>query len=467
MRFQVSKKKLHAQPSPPILSQLWGTGGLIAMKKFTLFLACMGALAIVQSAAAQLLDSNRIASQAVQDTSDISSATIESPKPPETAVSDTIYPITPERRALLNKYSNFSMGWSVFYEVVDWIILLLVAFSGASFGLLRQAERLSAKRSVQFLLYLLFIMLALTLVTLPLDIYRDYVVEHQYNLSNQTFSSWLGDWAKAFPVGYIVAAIAAGFIYFLIRRYPRQWWLYFSIGAIPFVILMIVIVPVVVAPLFNKFEPLQDPQLKTEILDLAGKARIEGADVFQVDASKQSTKVSAYVTGLFGTKRIVLYDTIIKAFSRDELLFVMAHEMGHYVMHHVWYAVVMIILLLLISTWAVARFLPAIVAKYRNRLKFDDLGSYASLPLIMLAISVISFFAQPVTNGTSRYFEHRADKYAIEMTGYNRQAARVAFEKLSAYNLSDPDPNAFVEFWFYNHPALWRRIKFVEEYKSE
>ena len=309
-------------------------------------------------------------------------------------------------------------------------------------------------------------MIVLTIVTLPFDIYRDYMVEHQYNLSNQTLGAWLGDWAKAFPIGYIVSVIAAGFIYFLIRKFPRRWWLYFSIGAIPFVILMIVIVPVVVAPMFNKFEPLKDQQLKAEILDLAGKAGIEGADVFQVDASRQSKKLNAYVTGLFGTQRIVLYDTIINALSREELMFAMAHEMGHYVMHHVWYAVVMIILLLLLSTWLVARFLPAVIAKYRHRLGFDDIGSYASLPLIMLAISFISFFVQPVTNGVGRHFERKADRYGIEMTNLNREATKVAFEKLSAYNLSDPDPSPLVEFWFYDHPALNKRVAFVENYKS-
>jgi len=422
-------------------------------------------MAVAHLGDAQQADSIKIDTTTSRDTTGQVAATIEPLRPPE-AAADTIYPITPERRELLNKYSNFSLGWSVFYDVLNWLLLLVVAFSGASFGLLKLAKRISGKRSVQFLLYLLFIMIVLTIVTLPFDIYRDYMVEHQYNLSNQTLGAWLGDWAKAFPIGYIVSVIAAGFIYFLIRKFPRRWWLYFSIGAIPFVILMIVIVPVVVAPMFNKFEPLKDQQLKAEILDLAGKAGIEGADVFQVDASRQSKKLNAYVTGLFGTQRIVLYDTIINALSREELMFAMAHEMGHYVMHHVWYAVVMIILLLLLSTWLVARFLPAVIAKYRHRLGFDDIGSYASLPLIMLAISFISFFVQPVTNGVGRHFERKADRYGIEMTNLNREATKVAFEKLSAYNLSDPDPSPLVEFWFYDHPALNKRVAFVENYKS-
>jgi len=274
----------------------------------------------------------------------------------------------------------------------------------------------------------------------------------------------MGEMLKAFPISYVAMAIMFGFLYFLINRFPRRWWLYFSIGAVPFIILTIIIVPVLVSPLFNDFKPLQNQELKTEILSLAGKAGIEGADVFEVDASRQSNKLNAYVTGLFNTKRIVLYDTIIKAMTRDEVLFVMAHEMGHYVMNHVWIMVAMISIMLFVSIWLTSRILPALIQKYNSRLKFENLTSYASLPFILFAITFILFFVQPVTNGISRQFEHASDKYGMEMTGFNSEAAAVAFEKLSAYNLSNPNPSPLVEFWFYNHPALKKRIEFVKEY---
>ncbi len=390
-----------------------------------------------------------------------------SPAPADTTAAGSLFPITPERREMLNKYSNFSLGWSVFYDIFDWLLLLILAFSGASFWLLKLAERISSKPWAHFLLFMFGFMLVTSVITLPLDIYRDYFVEHQYNLSNQSFGAWSMDWLKAFPITYIISAIAIAFLYFLVRKFPRRWWLYFSLGAIPFVIFLMVISPVVISPIFNKFQPLQNQELKTEILNLAEKAGISGANVFQVDASKQSKKLNAYVAGLFGTKRIVLYDTSIKAFTDKELLFVMAHEMGHYVMHHVWYVVAMVIVLIFILTWVISRVLPAIISKYSKRLGFDNLGSYASLPLIMFIITFISFFIQPATNGVSRYFEHQADKYGIEMTNYDCNDAKVAFEKLSSYNLSDPNPNPIVEFWFYNHPALDKRIAFVESYKGK
>ena len=385
----------------------------------------------------------------------------------DTTSASSIYPVTPERREMLNKYSRFDLGWDVFYEIFGWLMLLVIAFSGASAALLKWAEGRSARRGVQFLIFVLAIMVITTIVTLPLDLYRNYFVEHQYGLSSQSLGGWFGDWLKAFPIDYIVSAIVFAFLYFLIRKFTRRWWLYFSLGAIPFVIFMLIIVPVVIAPIFNKFEPLKNEQLKTEILDLAGKAGINGAKVFQVDASKQSNKLNAYVTGLFNTKRIVLYDTIIKAMTPKELLFVMAHEMGHYVMHHVWYGVAMIIVLLFILSWIISWALPGLIRKYQSRLKFDEMQSYASLPLIMLVLSFIGFFIQPATNGVARYFEHQADKYAIVMTDYDSADAKVAFEKLSAYNLADPDPNPIVEFWFYSHPALQKRVAFVEGYKGK
>jgi STE24 endopeptidase len=136
-------------------------------------------------------------------------------------------------------------------------------------------------------------------------------------------------------------------------------------------------------------------------------------------------------------------------------------------MHHVWMTVGLIVIILLFVSWLIARFLPRLIIKYQHRLKFSEMGSYASLPVVMLAMSLIMFFLQPVTNGVSRYFEHRADMYGMEITGYDGLAAAIAFDKLSAYNLSDPNPGPFVEFWFYSHPALQKRIDFVKSYRGE
>jgi STE24 endopeptidase len=145
-------------------------------------------------------------------------------------------------------------------------------------------------------------------------------------------------------------------------------------------------------------------------------------------------------------------------------MFVMAHEMGHYVKNHVWIMVGMMSIIMAFAIWLVSRILPWLIGRYHIRWGFDDLTSFASLPLIILVLTFLMFFMQPVNNGITRHFEHTADKYGMEMTGFNGEAAAVAFEKLSSYNLSNPDPSALTEFWFYDHPALQKRIDFVKEY---
>ena len=382
----------------------------------------------------------------------------------DTAAADTVYPITPERRAMLNKYSDFKIGWEVFYEILQWIILLAILYWGFSAKILKLSEKITQNRFGQFVFFILLFSLLTAVISFPFDYYRDFIVEHQYGFSNQTFGAWLGDQLKMFGVSYIASLIILGFLYWLLRKFPKRWWLYFAIGFVPFMVLTIIIVPVFISPLFNKFEPLKDQELKTEILSLASKAGIEGADVFQVDASRQSNKLNAYVTGLWGTKRIVLYDTIIKAMTRPELDYVMAHEMGHYVKNHVWIFVGIMSVTMFIVLWLISIIVPVLIRKYHNRWGFDNISSYASLPLLFLVMSLIMFLVQPLNNGIARTFEHAADKYGMEMTGYNGEAAAVAFEKLSAYNLSNPEPGKFVEFWFYDHPALSKRIEFVKEY---
>lgn len=376
--------------------------------------------------------------------------------PADTAPS--VYPVTPERREIMNRYSTLRLVWEVVAELFGWIVMLVIAFTGLSALLLKLASKVTKRRAIHFVVYLFLFFLVVGVVSFPLTYYQNFVIEHQYGFSNQTFGQWVGEQLKEFPIMLCAMTIMFGFFYYLIRRFPHRWWLWFATGSIPFVVALLVIVPVLVAPIFNDFQPLKDKQLETRILNLASRAGIEGSRVFEVDASRQSNKLNAYVTGLFNTKRIVLYDTIIKAFTPDELLFVMGHEMGHYVKHHIWYIVVMIVALILICSWLTALILPKVIGRHRRRLGFDDLGSCASLPLVLLAFGLIMFLIQPATNTLSRYFEEQCDVYGMQMTEYNSAAATVAFEKLAAYNLSNPNPSPLIEFWFYDHPALQKRI---------
>jgi len=375
----------------------------------------------------------------------------------------TLYPMSPERKAKLISYSRFNNIWRFVSFFISLGVLALILFTGVSARMRRWAERVGLRFFGVWLFWAMFSIVDY-LLNLPFVIYRGFIVENNYGFVNQTFTQWWGENLLGLVIGIVIGIVPVWFFYWLVARMKR-WWLAFSIGAIPFAVLMIVIVPVVVSPLFNKFEPLKDKQLETEILALAESAGIEGSDVFQVDGSKQSTKISAYVTGLFGSKRIVLYDTMIDNFTTDEIRFVMGHEMGHYLMHHIWWGLGIAILFILFALWLMDKTINPVIRRFRNRFRFDRLGDIASLPLVLIFATVISFVFQPITNSTSRYMERQADKFGMDVTGIDGEAAAITFDKLAVFNLSDPDPNALIEFWFYDHPALKKRMEFVRAYR--
>ena len=375
------------------------------------------------------------------------------------------YPLSSERQAQLKSYARFVNVWRFAEFFISIGLLALLLFSGLS-AKFRDWAQTARKRFFIYWLYLAIFVVALFLLELPINYYREYVVESQYGFMNQTVGEWFLDSLKALGLTILLGIIPMWFFYYLINRVKR-WWLVFSIGAIPFLIFFMVIAPVFIMPMFNKFEPLKDKRLESEILTLANKAGIEGSRVYEVDASKQSTKINAYVTGMFGSKRIVLYDNLIKGFTPDEIKFVMGHEMGHYVMHHIWWGLAMAVVFIAFVLWLTDKTIHGAIIRYRARFKFDRLGDIASLPLVLIFLSVFSFVFQPISNGLSRYFENESDKYGLNITGISGDKAAIAFEKLSAYNLADPDPNALVEFWFYDHPALKKRIDAVKKMSAD
>ena len=373
------------------------------------------------------------------------------------------YPMSPERYERLVSYSKFVNVWRFVEFFISLAVLAVILFTGLS---ARFRDWTSRIRTGFFALwvYLALFLAADYLLSLPFSIYRNFMVEDSYGFMNQTFGQWWGEDLLGLLIAAILLIVPFWFLYWLLNRL-KHWWLWFSIGAIPFAVLMMVIVPVVVSPLFNDFGPMKDKQLEAEILTLANQAGIEGADVFEVNASKQSTKINAYVTGLMGTKRIVLYDTLIKSFTRQEIKFVMAHEMGHYLMNHIWWGLGIAILYIMVALWLAGRLLPVTISRLKDSLRFERLGDYASLPLVAAYLSIFSFVFQPITNFTSRTMEWQSDEYAMRMSGVDGETAATAFDKLSVLNLSDPDPSALVEFWFYSHPSLKKRMEFARTWQ--
>ncbi|MDF1545561.1 MAG: M48 family metallopeptidase [bacterium] len=376
-----------------------------------------------------------------------------------TQVTGSLYPISDERRQKLFSYSSFNNKWRFASFFIGLGIMAIFLFTGLSAKLRDWAGKIPLRFFAVWVFLILFLILNY-IFEFPSHVYRSFIVESDYGFMNQTFFEWLKEDLIGLGLSALMGIIPMWFLYRLISKMKR-WWLAFSIGAFPFLVLMVVLIPMYVSPLFNDFVPLEDKQLESELLTLASSVGIEGSDVFQVNSSKQTTKVNAYVTGLFGTERIVLYDNLINNFTYDEIKFVMGHEMGHYVMDHIWYGLSLSIFLIAFSLWLTDRTIHSVIRRFKGRFKFDKLSDIASLPLLLAYLSIVSMLSSPISSSVSRYMEHQSDIFGMEKTEVTGEAAATAFDKLSVLNLSDPDPHPLIEFWFYSHPALKKRMEFV------
>jgi STE24 endopeptidase len=346
-----------------------------------------------------------------------------------------------------------------------WGLLVpgIILFSGFSARLRDVAKRYGRNWFLTIVIYFVLFLVITFVVGLPLSYCMGFARPHAYGLSNQSFGKWFGDEAKGLMVGLVMGSLILWVPYLLVRKSPRRWWLWTSMLAIPLAAFLLLIAPVVIDPLFNTFGPMRDKALERQILDLAGRAGIDGARVFEVDKSADTNTVNAYVTGFGGSKRIVLWDTTIAKLGPDEVLFVMGHEMGHYVLGHVMKSIFFAAALILATLYVAYRLQAGLIARFQSRFGFTQLADIASLPLVLLLVGVLSFVIAPVANGYSRWQEHEADRFGLEITRDNHAAA-TAFVKLQQENLSVPRRGLLYELWRADHPLLGDRIDFCNAY---
>ena len=298
----------------------------------------------------------------------------------------------------------------------------------------------------------------------PLGFYGGYLRPHAYGLSSQTFAKWLRDSALDLGVTTLVGAVVAVGLYAWIRKAPRRWWLGATACLVPFLFLVLLIQPLWIAPLYNDFGPMQDPALEAQILGLAERAGIEGSRVFEVAKSVDTHTVNAYVTGFLASKRIVLWDTLLARLAEPEVLFVLGHEMGHYVLGHVLQSIVLYSLLAGLGLFAIQRVAPRLIARWCGRMGFVRFDDIASLPLLLLLLQLGSFVIMPAALAFSRHLEHEADRFGLELT-QDGHAAATAFVKLQQSNLSNPRPGSLFVWWRGSHPSLGDRIDFASAYR--
>jgi STE24 endopeptidase len=343
-------------------------------------------------------------------------------------------------------------------------IPLLILLSGISSRLSRFSSVKGRPWLISIVIYSTLYLAIEFLLLFPFRYYMGFVRLHEYGLSNQSFSRWLSDSLKAMAVEMVGAALLLWVPYLLMSRSPKRWWLYTGLLMLPFAGFSALIAPVVIDPLFNDFGPMKDKVLEAKIDALAHRAGIEGGKIFEVDKSRDTKTVNAYVTGLLGTKRIVLWDTLLAKLDEEEVLVIMGHEMGHYALNHVAQGLILSSIGSILALYLIHRTANALIGRFGLRFGFSRLSDFASVPLLLLLAQFTIFLGSPMINGFSRQMEHEADRFALEITRSNHAAA-LGFAKLQEDNLSVPYPNRFLTFWRSTHPPIGERIDFCNAYR--
>jgi Zn-dependent protease with chaperone function len=431
-------------------------------------------------------------------------------QPAGTKTAEAHYVLTPEKRA---KAMAFSRAEYLLYFAAIALALALYAFlwrSGFAAGLRNRVKRFSARRPVQTALFVAIFLIAVRALESPLDYYWGFVLEHRYGLSTQGIGSWVVDWGKDLGLTVVVAILLAWVFYWLVRRSPRRWWLYFWFASIPITLAFIVVEPYVVEPLFYRFTPLEktQPALTDRIEKMLGHAglAIPRSRIYEMDASAKTRIVNAYVSGWGSSKRLVVWDTTLEKLNSDQTLLVVGHEAGHYVLHHIPKEFAFDEMIFLVLFYAGFLLINRIVAassrsdsftvipsEARNlappssqRVEASDAEKFltprlstldfstgvadlASLPIVLIVLTVVVFLASPALNGISRHFEHQADQFGLEMAygvvSDPNTADVQSFQIMAQEDLEDPDPSPFIRFWLYTHPSTEERIRFAATYR--
>ena len=341
--------------------------------------------------------------------------------------------------------------------------LALVLVSGLSRRMRDVAARVTKRPFLLAILYIALFTVAIAIFEFPLSYYAGFIVPHQFDLTDQSFGSWMADMLKGLAVSIAIGSVIGALGLLVIRRI-QGWWVVLWLATVPLVILMVVVQPILLDPVFNKFEPLKDEVLRTKLVDLAARAGIEGGRVYQVNKSKQTKTMNAYVNGIGPTNRIVMWDTLLAKMNHEEVLAVMGHEMGHYVMKHMWKTLAFLLALSGVVFYVANRAYEPGLRRWGSRWGVTERGDPASLPWLLLIASAISFLLTPVISAYSRAQEHAADMFALEVTHLNEPMA-TAFVKMAEDSKRDPSPHPWIKFWRYTHPPIAERIPFALRYK--
>lgn len=355
------------------------------------------------------------------------------------------------------KYNRIKLITSLVNLGIDLIFWLVLIFSGLIGIIADICYHTSFSTILQFYLFSVIIGGSHLLINFPLSFYSGFYVEHQFSLSNQNFFQWIFEQLKGLLVGLILGIIVLTLFYILLWKYPDHWWWGTWLFILIFSILLGRLAPILIFPLFYKFKPLDRPELKEKIENMAAKWKLRITNIFEFNLSKTTKKANAAFTGLGKSKRVILADTLLENFSNEEIETIFAHEIGHYVKKHLIKGIIFSSILSLLGLYFVYRIYDLIlVAKNYTAHQLE------ALPYLGLIFFFYTLLTGPLGNILSRFYEYQADRFAVAST-QKAEIYQNSLRKLSDLNLADESPHPLVEFLFYSHPSINNRIQKISE----
>ena len=386
-------------------------------------------------------------------------------------VQSQAYSLPPDKLQRAIEYAHSAYTLHFASEIWAIVILAAILAFGLSAKFRNWAEAASPRRFIQALVFIPLLLVTNDLLYLPANIYGQHL-ELKFDQSIQSWPSWFWDWTKTEFIALFCAVPLAWLLFAVIRRSPRRWWLYFWLATLPIIVTVMYLEPMVIEPMFYRFEPLQSTQPalvhQLETLVARGGLAIPPDRMFEMKASEKLNSLNAYVSGFGGSKRVVVWDTTLQKLTTPEILFVFGHEMGHYVLNHIRNSLFWLALLLLVLLFLGSHLIRWIIARRGSQWQIRDTADWAALPLMLLIVAILSPLSEPAVNGYSRWQEHQADVYGLEIThGIVPDSAAVAahsFQVMGEIGLDEPNPNHFIEFWLFSHPSTADRLTFAETY---
>ena len=385
--------------------------------------------------------------------------------------SDQVYTLPPDKLAQAVALNKIRVALDIAGSLWGLLVLFWLLASGAATRLDVWTSEKLTRRWLQGLAFFAVFFGIVTLASLPLDA-MGHAASRHYGISVQGWGGWFGDQGKGLAVSLVLGVPIALLFNWIVRKSPRRYWLWFWMISLPLLVLSVMLEPLVIDPLFNKFEPLTKthPALVTRLEALVARTgtAVPPERMFLMKASEKSNGINAYVTGIGSSKRFVMWDTTTDRMPDDEIVFIFGHESGHYMLNHIPKMLSGMMVALFFVFWGCAGLAQWMIRRFGERWKVDGVVSRAGFVTLFFAFSIAGFVLTPAGNAFSRHFEHEADVYGQEaihgLVADPQKTTLSAFNHMGEAWLDDPNPNAFVEFWSYNHPSVQSRATFARQY---